>query len=140
MSLLTWKRVEDNVSQLEILFLLQNVLPACLTFDLFFSTIFIQNTETNQSTRPKVLPIIGDESAGEMTLAIASSSKPNGFSLDGKELRLTSPLDRDHQDISSVIIQVRNHQYFSRQIFVDDPTILFIFFFCPTTGVVYKQS
>ncbi|XP_032795630.2 cadherin-99C isoform X2 [Daphnia magna] len=62
--------------------------------------------QTNQSTRPRLLPIIGNEPAGEISLAIASSSKPNVFSLTGKELKLTSPLDRDHQDISSVILQI----------------------------------
>ncbi|XP_046657764.1 cadherin-99C-like isoform X2 [Daphnia pulicaria] len=62
--------------------------------------------QTNQSTRPKVLPIVGDVPAGEISLTIASSSNPNVFALLGKELKLTSPLDRDHQDISSVILQV----------------------------------
>ncbi len=75
----------------------------------FMSLFFLSSVafaETNQSSRPKLLPILGDESAGEIGLSIASSGRPNVFSLAGKELRLTAPLDRDHQDISSVILQV----------------------------------
>jgi hypothetical protein len=79
---------------------------------IFFPFIFgvekNKRIETNQSTRPKVLPIVGDVPAGEISLTIASSSNPNVFALLGKELKLTSPLDRDHQDISSVILQVTN--------------------------------
>ena len=67
----------------------------------------ISNPETNQSTRPNSLPIVGNDSTGEISLAISSSSQPNVFALVGKELKLISPLDRDHQDISSVILQVK---------------------------------
>jgi len=49
-----------------------------------------------------VLPISG---GGEISLEIASSSR-RVFSLTDKRLRLISPLDRDINDISSVILQV----------------------------------
>ena len=61
-------------------------------------------TETNQSTRPELLPIVGNV-ADDITLEIASSSRPV-FTLVDKQLKLISPLDRDVNDISSVILQV----------------------------------
>lgn len=73
--------------------------------------------ETNQSTRPKGLPVSGSVEDGEIELDIASISQngqqhhPNStmglFGLSGKELRLNEPLDRDNPDISTVILQVR---------------------------------
>jgi len=60
--------------------------------------------QTNQSTRPELLPIVGNV-ADDITLEIASSSRPV-FTLVDKQLKLISPLDRDVNDISSVILQV----------------------------------
>ena len=65
-----------------------------------------------QTTRPRLLPIVGDVDT-QMSLQILSTSSSSSssqqqqqFTLVGKELRLSSPLDRDERDISSVIVQV----------------------------------
>lgn len=65
---------------------------------------FLVYLEMDQRTRPNLLPIVGniDEEIG---LQIASSTRPV-FQLNGKQLQLTAPLDRDNEDISSVILQV----------------------------------
>jgi len=63
-----------------------------------------QGLQMNQTTRPAQLPINGRVD-DEISLQIASSTRPV-FRLDGKQLQLTAPLDRDNEDISSVILQV----------------------------------
>ena len=65
-----------------------------------------QPTEMNQTTRPTQLPINGRVD-DEISLQIASSTRPV-FRLEGKQLQLTAPLDRDNEDISSVILQVQS--------------------------------
>ena len=65
---------------------------------------FVPLAEISQSTRPKFLPIDGE--LGQIVLEMANAGRPAVFGLEGKQLKLLSPLDRDLNDISSVVLQV----------------------------------
>jgi len=61
-------------------------------------------TEVGQATTPKELPIVGDP-WNQIDLSLVQSDK-RYFRLHGKKLQLSQPLDRDHDDISSIVFQV----------------------------------
>ena len=76
----------------------------------------------DQSTSPRELPVIGDPyDQIELTLKYPDSKKY--FGLVGKRLELNEPLDRDQDDISSIVFQV------SKSIFLS--FILFYLLFHP---------
>ncbi|XP_021945639.1 cadherin-99C [Folsomia candida] len=60
--------------------------------------------EIGQSTTPKELPIVGDP-WNQIDLTLVQSDK-RYFRLHGKKLQLSAPLDRDQDDISSIVFQV----------------------------------
>ncbi|CAL8106487.1 unnamed protein product [Orchesella dallaii] len=59
--------------------------------------------ETAQTTNPKELPIIGDP-WNQIDLTLVQHEK-RYFRLHGKNLQLSQPLDRDEDDISSIVFQ-----------------------------------
>ncbi len=66
--------------------------------------LFETFTETAQTTTPKELPIIGDP-WNQIDITLVQNDK-RYFRLHGKKLQLSQPLDRDEDDISSIVFQV----------------------------------
>ena len=62
-------------------------------------------TEKDQPTTPRELPIIGDP-YDQIELTLAYANDKEYFGLVGKRLELNEPLDRDQDDISSIVFQV----------------------------------
>ncbi|KAL6961682.1 Cadherin-99C, partial [Sarracenia purpurea var. burkii] len=64
-----------------------------------------RGNQTNQSTSPAELPIFGDPSS-EILLNLSFQKQQTAiFTLRGKRLQLTGPLDRDAENLSHVIFQ-----------------------------------
>lgn len=61
----------------------------------------------NQETIPPELPILGDP-INDIILELMSSIKPPLFTLDGKKLRLLRSLDRDVDNLSHLVFQVKH--------------------------------
>lgn len=89
-----------------MIILLFNIGYSCAVETILKNSMFKKNvcTELSQRTRPSTLPIIGNIES-EITLQIASSTRPV-FRIVDKQLELISLLDRDTEDISSIILQV----------------------------------
>jgi len=62
-------------------------------------------TEINQPIRPAELPIIGDPYT-EISLDLLFPTKIATFTLIGKKIQLTQPLDRDAENLSHIVFQV----------------------------------
>lgn len=63
--------------------------------------------ETGQATSPRELPIIGDP-WNQIDITLVQHDK-RYFRLHGKKLQLSQPLDRDEDDISSIVFQVYHY-------------------------------
>lgn len=70
--------------------------------------LFETFTETAQTTTPKELPIIGDP-WNQIDITLVQNDK-RYFRLHGKKLQLSQPLDRDEDDISSIVFQVNYYK------------------------------
>lgn len=62
-------------------------------------------TEINQPIRPAELPIIGDPYT-DISLDLIFSTNNATFTLIGKTIQLTQPLDRDAENLSHIVFQV----------------------------------
>lgn len=67
---------------------------------------FLLFLEITQLTTPEELPIIGDPFT-EVALDLIFSSRKPAFILNGKRLQLLEPLDRDKDNLSHIVFQVR---------------------------------
>lgn len=72
-----------------------------------FHTLVFNISEVNQSTIPVDLPIVGDPDV-DVILSTVFPKGPTLFQLDGKRLQLLQPLDRDADNLSHMVFQVRN--------------------------------
>lgn len=66
----------------------------------------------DQKTVPEELPVSGDP-YNETTLELIFPGRQPRFKLNGKKLQLLEPLDRDDENLSHVVFQVRRARYFS---------------------------
>lgn len=64
-----------------------------------------QGSQINQPIRPAELPIIGDPYT-EISLNLLFPTKIATFTLIGKKIQLTQPLDRDAENLSHIVFQV----------------------------------
>ena len=64
-----------------------------------------RGSDFSQRTRPRELPILG-EVGKDINLELVFPTGENSFSLQDKSLHLSSPLDRDEEDLSSLVFQV----------------------------------
>ena len=64
-----------------------------------------RGSDFSQRTRPRELPILG-EVGQDISLELVFPSGQPSFSLQEKSLHLTSALDRDKDDLSSIVFQV----------------------------------
>lgn len=78
--------------------MLMNCFVFCFFF-LFFSDI-------GQQTNPPELPIFGDPFT-EIALDLVFPKGNPIFLLNGKKLQLLQPLDRDEENLSHIVFQVR---------------------------------
>lgn len=62
----------------------------------------------DQRTVPEELPVSGDPYNETMLELIFPGRKIPLFKLNGKKLQLLEPLDRDDENLSHVVFQVRN--------------------------------
>lgn len=62
----------------------------------------------DQKTVPEELPVSGDPYNETMLELIFPGRKIPLFKLNGKKLQLLEPLDRDDENLSHVVFQVRN--------------------------------
>ncbi|KAK1136696.1 Cadherin-99C [Melipona bicolor] len=60
----------------------------------------------DQKTVPEELPVSGDP-YNETTLELIFPGRQPRFKLNGKKLQLLEPLDRDDENLSHVVFQVR---------------------------------
>lgn len=61
----------------------------------------------DQKTVPEVLPVSGDP-YNETMLELIFTARAPIFKLNGKKLQLLGPLDRDNENLSHVVFQVRD--------------------------------
>ena len=61
----------------------------------------------DQKTVPEVLPVSGDP-YNETMLELIFAARAPIFKLNGKKLQLLGPLDRDNENLSHVVFQVRD--------------------------------
>ena len=77
---------------------------------LIINIVESRGDQIDQETSPNELPISGtpgeDMKLSILNDASSSSSSRDMFALDGKRIRLLKPLDRDENDISSIMFQV----------------------------------
>lgn len=72
--------------------------------------VFINNfflSDVNQRTAPPELPIFGDPNT-EISLELVFPKGNPIFLLNGKSLQLLQPLDRDEENLSHIVFQVRS--------------------------------
>lgn len=62
--------------------------------------------DVNQETAPPELPISGEPNV-DVFLDLVFPKGPPMFFLNGKKLQLLAPLDRDENDTSHIVFQVR---------------------------------
>lgn len=70
----------------------------------FFGFVF---AAFDQPTVPDELPVVGNP-YNETTLELMFPGGTRLFTLDGKKLKLLKPLDRDSENLSHVVFQVKN--------------------------------
>jgi len=68
-------------------------------------------TEINQPIKPAELPIIGDPYT-EISLDLIFPTRNPTFTLIGKHIQLTQPLDRDAENLSHIVFQVTIFQIY----------------------------
>lgn len=73
---------------------------------LFTCIVFCFIAEVNQSTVPAELPIVGEPDV-DVVLSTVFPKGPTLFQLEGKRLQLLQPLDRDAENLSHMVFQVR---------------------------------
>lgn len=73
-------------------------------FSFFFSDV-------NQRTAPPELPIFGDPNT-EILLELVFPKGNPIFLLNEKSLQLLQPLDRDEENLSHIVFQVRHFNHF----------------------------
>lgn len=67
--------------------------------------------DVNQRTAPPELPIFGDPNT-EISLELVFPKGNPIFLLNGKSLQLLQPLDRDEENLSHIVFQVRYLRFF----------------------------
>lgn len=67
---------------------------------------FLQITDTNQETTPAELPISGEPNV-DIFLDVVFPKGPPTFFLNGKKLQLLAPIDRDEENLSHIVFQVK---------------------------------
>nr|CAD7198408.1 unnamed protein product [Timema douglasi] len=72
------------------------------------SAVACTSLELNQATSPAELPIVGDPFS-EIVLELVFPKGLPLFILNGKKLQLLKPLDRDEENLSHIVFQVRTH-------------------------------
>lgn len=73
-------------------------------------------TEINQPIKPAELPIIGDPYT-EISLDLLFPTRNSTFTLIGKHIQLTQPLDRDAENLSHIVFQVTIFQIYINSFF-----------------------
>lgn len=73
--------------------------------NLYPTKVYFLVTEVNQSTIPEDLPIVGEPDV-DIVLSTVFPKGPTLFQLEGKQLQLLQPLDRDADNLSHMVFQV----------------------------------
>lgn len=77
------------------------------SFLIVFTAIGSIFSAIDQRTVPEELPVSGDP-YNETTLELIFPGRQPRFKLNGKKLQLLEPLDRDDENLSHVVFQVRH--------------------------------
>lgn len=84
-------------------------------FIIFFCIIFF--SELNQETTPSELPITGNPFV-DIALDLVFTKGHPVFILNGKKLQLVSPLDRDKDNLSHIVFQVKIFNILYKLLFI----------------------
>jgi len=82
------------------------------------ASVILPSSAIDQRTVPEELPVSGDP-YNETMLELIFPGRAPLFRLEGKKLRLLEPLDRDDENLSHVVFQVRDLETFKEIITSD---------------------
>jgi protocadherin-15 len=80
---------------------------------MIIASVILPFSAIDQRTVPGELPVSGDP-YNETMLELIFPGRAPLFRLEGKKLRLLEPLDRDDENLSHVVFQVRDLESFRK--------------------------